>query len=95
MWFRSDSAADHVVQEQFEPSDVRGVFESEEDADRFLDWYADRYGVVDTSHLELYSAEIALEGYGRKHDVDDESDGPPDANDLPEQVDFEMFRGDK
>jgi hypothetical protein len=66
---------------------VRGVFASKNDAYRFLDWYADQYGVVDSSHLELYQANLALEGFGRKHLEDSERSKEP-----PAQVDFDAFR---
>ena len=87
VWFWYNLSMDSIVQEEVEPYDVRGVFASEDDAERFLGWYADHYDVPDTSHLELYSAELQLEGYGRKH-VMDEDDG----EELPEQVDFNRFR---
>lgn len=88
VWFWYNPSMDSIVQEEVEPYDVRGVFASEDDAERFLDWYADQYDVADTSHLELYSAEITLEGYGRKHLMDEENGG----EEPPEQVDFAHYR---
>ena len=88
VWFWYNPSLDSIVQEEVAPYDVRGVFPSKADADRFLDWYADQYGVVDTSHLELYRAELELEGFGRKYL--DEASGRSDQ--PPEQVDFDMFR---
>jgi hypothetical protein len=87
VWFWYNPSVDSIVQEETEPYDVRGVFASEDDAYRFLDWYANQYGVDHTSHLELYSAEIELEGYGWKHVVDED-----DEEALPEQADFDAFR---
>lgn len=87
VWFWYNPSIDCIVQEEVEPYDVRGVFATEDDAEQFLDWYADQYGVADTSHLELYRAELTLEGFGRKY-LDEESErseGPP------EQVDFDTF----
>lgn len=43
----------------------RGLFDIENDAYRFLAWYADRYDLTDTLHLELYLADRSLEGAGR------------------------------
>lgn len=90
VWFWYNPSVDQVLQEEVEPYDVRGLFETEGDAYRFLSWYADQYDVPDTSHLELYSAEIQLEGYGRKHLVDDPEEADPE--NPPEQVDFAAFR---
>lgn len=47
---------------------------------RFLDWYAEEYGVVDTSHLERYSAEVQRQGFGRKHSAEESerSEKPPE-----------------
>lgn len=90
VWFWYNPSIDNVVQEEVEPYDVRGVFSSEDDAYRFLDWYADQYGVTDTSHLELYKADIELTGYGRKHFTESEDE----RDELPEQADFGLFRSD-
>lgn len=87
VWFWYNPSTDSIVQEEVEPYDVRGVFETEDDADRFLDWYADQYGVEDTSHLELYSADIEMEGYGRKHFVDD----APVDDEPPGQASFDDY----
>lgn len=88
VWFWYNPSLDSIVQEEVEPYDVRGVFGTEEDAHRFLDWYAEQYGVVDTSHLELYRAELTLEGFGQKH-LDEDSER---SEDPPEQVDFRAFQ---
>jgi hypothetical protein len=88
VWFWYNPSLDSIVQEEVEPYDVRGVFGSADDAERFLDWYADQYGVADTSHLELYRAELTLEGFGRKH-LDGESER---SEEPPEQVDFAAFQ---
>jgi hypothetical protein len=88
VWFWYNPSLDSIVQEEVEPYDVRGVFATEADAERFLDWYADQYGVADTSHLELYRAELSLEGYGRKH-LARESER---SEEPPEQVDFDVFQ---
>jgi hypothetical protein len=58
VYFWYDPTADYILQEEIEPYDVRGVFETEDDAHRFLAWYADQYDVEDASHMELYRAEI-------------------------------------
>lgn len=88
VWFWYNPSLDTIVQEEVEPYDIRGVFESEDDAKRFLDWYAEQYDVDDTSHLELYSAEIQLEGFGRKYlDGDSERSEEP-----PGQADLDVYR---
>lgn len=88
MWFWYNPSLDCIVQEEIAPYDVRGIFETRNDADRFLDWYAEQYGVADTSHLELYRADLELEGYGRTFlaEPSGRSEKPP------EQVDFDSFR---
>lgn len=88
VWFWYDPAADQIVQEEVAPYDVRGVFESEEDADRFVDWYADRYGLDDTSHLELYAADLAYQGQGYTHLDEGNRD---EERVLPEQADLASF----
>lgn len=89
VWFWYNPAADHVVQEEVEPYDVRGVFETENDAYRFVDWYAERYGLDETSHLELYSAAIAYEGQGRTY----VNEGAPgEENEPPEQADLAAYQ---
>jgi len=75
VWFWYNPSLDSIVQEEVEPYTVKGVFESEADAQQFLSWYADQYDLDDTSHLELYRADLTLEGYGRKHCIEDTADG--------------------
>lgn len=93
VWFWYNPSADHILQEEVEPYDIRGVFATEDDAYRFLEWYADRYDVPDTSHLELYSAAIELQGFGRKHAVEHAEEGGGDGG-PPAQADFARFRDD-
>jgi hypothetical protein len=88
VWFWYNPSLDSIVQEEVEPYNIRGVFATEDDAYRFLDWYADQYGIADTSHLELYRADLSLEGYGRKY-LAAESER---SEDPPEQVDFDAFQ---
>lgn len=49
VWFWYDPNQDRVVQE-VEPSNIRGLFDTTEDAYRFLDWYTDQYDITDTSY---------------------------------------------
>jgi hypothetical protein len=88
VFFWYDPAADHLIQEEIEPYDVRGLFETEDDAYRFIDWYADRYGMDDTAHLELYSAEIEYQGQGRSYVPDGR---PGEDHEPPEQADLDTF----
>lgn len=87
IWFWYNPSLDSIVQEEVGPYDVRGVFTTEDDAYGFLEWYAEQYGVVDTSHLELYSAALELEGYGRNFLEEECMDEEP-----PEQSSFDTFR---
>ena len=88
VWFWYDPAADHIVQEEVEPYDVRGVFETEDDAERFLDWYAEQYGIDDASHLELYSADLVYEGQSHTYLNEDlASDEEP-----PAQADLSLYQ---
>lgn len=91
VWFWYNPSADLILQEEVEPYDVRGVFESEEDAYSFIEWYADHYEVPDTTHLELYSADIELEGWGRKHAIEQELEGKTPAEEPPEQANFTEY----
>lgn len=91
VWFWYDSAVDYIVQEEPEPFDLRGVFETEEDACRFLHWYADGYGEEKASHLELYTADITYEGHGGSY-LDTELSGEME---LPVQADIAGFQTDQ
>lgn len=91
LYFWYNPSADLVIQEEVEPYDVRGIFPSEEAAQHFLGWYADKHDILDTSHLELYSADFRLEGHGRKHFVDDAAEQPAEP---PGQASFDAFRAD-
>lgn len=84
VYFWYNPSLDSIVQDEVEPYTVKGVFASKADAEGFLDWYADRYDIPDTSHLELYRANLSLEGYGRKHFPDDgeQSQDPPPQTDI-------------
>jgi len=84
VYFWYNPSIDSIVQEEVEPYTVKGVFASKTDAEQFLDWYAEQYSVSDTSHLELYQAELRLEGYGRKHFTDDTAapHEPPPQTDI-------------
>jgi hypothetical protein len=88
VYFWYNPAADHIVQEEIEPYDVRGMFETEDDAYRFIDWYADRYSLDDTAHLELYSAEIEYQSQGRGYVPEEE---PGTTRDPPEQADLDSY----
>lgn len=91
VYFWYDPAADYIVQEEVDPYDVRGVFESRDDAAQFLEWYADSYGDDAASHLELYSADLAYEGQGSDHRS---QDAAADSPDLPPQADFDEYLDD-
>jgi len=88
VWFWYNPASDHIVQEQVVPYDVRALFDSEDDAMQFADWYAEQYGLDDTAHLELYSAEVSYEGQGRSHVPEGQ---PGEERDPPEQADLDAY----
>lgn len=85
VYFWYDPSLDSILQEEIEPYTMKGVFETKTDAEQFLDWYADQYDLDDTSHLELYRAELTLEGYGRKYHQED----PASGHDPPPQTDID------
>lgn len=78
VWFWYDPAADYIVQEEVEPYDVRGVFETTLDANKFLNWYANRHDIQDATRYELYSTDITYEGQGRIYDNEAETEEPPE-----------------
>jgi len=85
LWFWYEPASDRILQEEVEPYDVRGIFASEEDAREFIEWYTERYDIPVVNYFELYSAEIELEGYGRRHVGDKDRYGmeePPEQANL-------------
>lgn len=92
VYFWYDPAADQIVQEEVDPYDVRGLFDTEDDAERFLDWYADQYGLDDTSHFELYSADIQYEGNGHRQDTESATDNGQE--EPPEQADLDAYTDD-
>ncbi len=88
VWFWYDPSQDRILQDKVEPYDVRGLLDTVEEAYRFLDWYADRYDVTDISHLELYQADLSLEGRGRSH-----ATGVSERSEDPSAwVNFDTFR---
>jgi len=73
-----------IVQDEAGAYDVAGLFETEEDADRFLHSYAEKYDIDDTSHLEKYRASLSLEGQGPVFgDIDPGQDRLEDSFDDP------------
>jgi hypothetical protein len=85
-WY--DPGRDRILQDEVEPDDVCSLLDTLKEAYRFLDWFTNRYDVRDTSHLELYRADLPLEGSGRSHvtGASERSEEPP------KQADFETFR---
>ncbi|MDY6778799.1 MAG: hypothetical protein SVU32_09105, partial [Candidatus Nanohaloarchaea archaeon] len=93
VWFWYDPSVDHIVQEEVEPYDVRGLFETEGDAERFIEWYADRYDLDDTGHFELYSADLEYHGTGPRLDSESATDAD-DEREPPEQADLTGYSDD-
>ena len=89
VYFWYDPSVDLLIQAEVKPYDVRGMFGMEADAYRFLDWYADQYAIEDTTHFELYAADLEHRGYGLPtQEADRESE---DIEEPPEQAAFDAF----
>ena len=93
VYFWYDPSVDLLIQAEVEPYDVRGLFATEEDAYRFLDWYADQYAIEDTTHFELYAADLEHRGYG----LPAQEDGTESESieELPEQAAFDAFSSEQ
>lgn len=79
-----------ILQEEVEPHQVVGFFDTENDPDRFIHSYAEHYGLDDVSHLEKYSAELSNEGKGPNLEEDSKDAGELDL----EQAGFDEFRSE-
>lgn len=80
-----------IVQDEVGAYNVVGLFATEEDADRFLHSYAEKYGIDDTSHLEKYRATLSLEGQGTVfEDIDPDQDRLDDSFGDPLDGQYEM-----
>ena len=93
VYFWYDSSTDALVQAEVEPYDIRGVFETEDAAYRFLEWYAEQYAIKDTTHFELYAAALDHRGYGQLAQEGDEATA--DATEPPEQAAFDAFTSEQ
>lgn len=93
VYFWYDPSVDLLIQAEVDPSDVRGLFATEADAYRFLDWYADQYAIEDTTHFELYAAALEHRGYGLPTQKD--NSGSESIEEPPEQVAFDAFSSDQ
>ena len=95
VYFAYDPSIDSILQTETQPYNVQGVFKSEADVGRFLNWYTEQYGLSDASRFEVYAAE--LEYLGQGHDfvpkVEDKDD--IDLEKVTEQVEFEDYGGDQ
>ena len=89
VFFWYDPSVDLLIQAEVEPYDVQGLFATEEDAYRFLDWYADQYAIEDTTHLELYAADLDHRGYGLP--VQEKATELENIEEPPEQAAFDAF----
>jgi len=92
VWFWYDPAADRVVQEEVTPHDIRGLFETQGDASRFMTWYTDRYDIDDASHLQLYRADLEFHGTGPVIDRYEPANTDPDT--AHHQVGLDDLAGD-
>ena len=93
LYFWYDPSVDLLVQAEVEPYDVRGLFETEDDAFRFLKWYADQYAIEDTTHFELYAADLEHRGYGLLTQDGDRE--PESIEEPPEQAAFDAFSSEQ
>lgn len=87
VWFWYDPAADWIIQEEVEPYEVVGLFQTRGDATQFIERYADQYDLEDTTHFELYRAELEYVDNGPLLEPGSE-DGEED---LPEQAGLGQF----
>jgi len=55
-----------VIQVEIEPFTWAGLFDQEEEAVEFLENYREQYMLDDTSHFELYKADLELIDKGGK-----------------------------
>jgi hypothetical protein len=90
VWFWYDPSIDYIVQEEVEPYDVRGFFDSEDTAHQFLEWYADQYSITDPTHLELYRAEIEYVENAPVFSQNEETG--QEEQELPEQAGLKQFQ---
>jgi len=93
VYFWYDPGIDSILQHEVAPYDVKGVFETEQDAHRFLDWYSAHYAVQDVARFELYSADLEYEGQGDEYLSDDQSEESAelDLKELTDQSGFADF----
>ena len=93
VYFWYDPSVDLLIQAEVEPYDVRGIFGMDTDTYRFLDWDGTQYAIEDTTHFELYAADLEHRGYGMLTQQDDREPETIDA--PPKQAAFDAFSSDQ
>jgi hypothetical protein len=94
VWFWYDPQIDSILQHETRPYNVQGVFDSEQDAHRFLDWYSAHYAVQDLERFELYSAELSYQGAGDESPFKEEIEEGVDIEEITEQAGFDSYEGE-
>ena len=95
VYFAYDPTIDSILQTETQPYNVQGVFKSEADVGRFLDWYTEQYGLSDASRFQVYAAELEYLGQGHDFVTEVEEEDDIDLEKVSEQVDFDDYGGDK
>jgi hypothetical protein len=95
LWFWYEPASDRILQEEVKPYNVCAMFASEQDAREFINWYTEFHDVPLINFFDLYSAEIDLEGLGRRQHGGQEAEKNNNPAGPPEQADFSNFRSNQ
>jgi hypothetical protein len=93
VYFAYDPSIDSILQTETQPYNVQGVFKSEADLGRFLDWYTEQYGLSDASRFEVYAAELKYRGQGHDFVPEVEEEDDIDLENITEQIEFEDCGG--
>ena len=94
VYFAYDPTIDSILQTETQPYNVQGVFKSEADVGRFLDWYTEQYGLSDASRFEVYAAELEYLGQGHDFVPEVGEEDQTDLEDITEQIEFEDCGGE-
>jgi hypothetical protein len=94
VFFAYDPSIDSILQTETQPYNVQGVFKSEADVGRFLDWYTEQHELSDASRFEVYAAELEYLGQGHDFAPEVEEEDRIDIEEVTEQVEFEDCGGE-
>jgi hypothetical protein len=94
VFFAYDPSIDSILQTETQPYNVQGVFKSEADVGRFLNWYTKQYGLSDASRFEVYAAELEYLGQGHDFVPEVEEEDRIYVEEVTQQVEFEDCGGE-